>query len=110
MGRDGTLQATRINSIDVKLQRGYATPITQHGTLIVNNVSSSCYSSIHRHSLGHMAMTPLRLAHHAKQIFGIANNNEVTLNGVHWYPRTLNNLLHMLGPLANVFTTTSGKI
>ncbi|CAF1616859.1 unnamed protein product [Rotaria magnacalcarata] len=110
IGKNGTLQSSRILSIDVKLQRGYATPITQHGTLIVNNVSSSCYSSIHRHSLGHMAMAPIRFVHRAKQILGVPTKTDMNPNGIHWYPRTLNNLVHMLGPLANVFTTTGGKI
>ncbi|CAF3748619.1 unnamed protein product [Rotaria sp. Silwood1] len=110
IGKNGHLESSSIRSIDVQLKQGYATPITQYGTLIVNNVSSSCYSSIYHHNLGHMAMAPLRLFHHAKQIFGIVNKNDMPQNGIHWYPRTLNNIVHMLGPLANVFTTTMGKI
>ena len=57
-----------------------------------------------------MAMAPLRWFHQAKQIFGIDNRNETNQNGIHWYPRALNNMVHMLSPLANVFTTTMGKI
>ncbi|CAF1429265.1 unnamed protein product [Adineta steineri] len=110
MGNNGQLQPSRIRSIDVQLKQGYATPITQHGTLIVNNISASCYSSIYHHNLGHMAMAPLRWFHHAKQIFGVVNNNEMIKNGIHWYPRTLNNFLHIFRPLANVFTTTMGNI
>jgi hypothetical protein len=110
MGQNGHLEASRIRSIDIQLKQGYATPITQHGTLIVNNVSSSCYSSIYHHHLGHMAMAPLRWLYQAKQIFGIVNKNEMNENGIHWYPRTLNNAVHMFGPLSNIFTTTMGKI
>lgn len=110
IGSHGHLQATRIRSVDVQLQQGYATPITQHGTLIVNNVSSSCYSSIYHHDLGHMAMAPLRWFHQAKQIFGLINRNEMNKNGIHWYPRTLNNIVQMFGPIANALTTTMGKI
>lgn len=110
VGPDGRLKSTRIRSIDVHLQQGYATPVTQHGTLIVNDVSASCYSSIYHHNLGHMAMAPLRMFHQAKQILGIASKNETPTNGIHWYPRTLNNIVHMFGPLANVYSTTMGKI
>ena len=110
IGENGHLQSSPIRSIDVRLGQGYATPITQHGTLIVNNISSSCYSSIYHHRLGHMAMTPLRLFHHAKQIFGTVNKNEKIKNGIHWYPRTLNNIVHLFGPVANALTTTRGKI
>lgn len=86
LGSNGQLQSTRIRSIDVQLKQGYATPITQHGTLIVNSVSSSCYSSIYHHKLGHMAMAPLRWFHQAKQIFGLVNENQIKKNGIHWYP------------------------
>ena len=55
-------------------------------------------------------MAPLRWFHQAKQIFGIVNKNETNKNGIHWYPRTLNNIVHMFTPLANVLTTTMGKI
>lgn len=110
IGKNGRLESTRIRSIDVQLKQGYATPITQHGTLIVNNVSSSCYSSIYHHNLGHIAMAPLRWFHQAKQIFGIVNKNQMNKNGIHWYPRTLNNIVQMFGPIANVLTTTMGKI
>jgi len=55
-------------------------------------------------------MAPLRWFHHAKQIFGIVNKNEMNKNGIHWYPRTLNNIVQMFGPIANVLTTTMGKI
>jgi hypothetical protein len=57
-----------------------------------------------------MAMAPLRWFHQAKQIFGIVNKNEMNKNGIHWYPRTLNNIVQMLGPIANILTTTMGKI
>ena len=110
VGTNGRMQASRIRSIDVQLKQGYATPITQHGTLIVNNVGASCYSSIYHHDLGHMAMAPLRWYHQAKQMFGRVNKDQANINGIHWYPKTLNNAMHMFRPLANVFTTTMGKI
>ena len=111
MNDEGHLEPSRIRSIDVELRRGYATPITEHGTLIVNRIGSSCYSSIYDHHLGHTAMAPLRWIHHAQQIFGFVNKEGHSHeNGIHWYPRTLNNLLHMFTPLSTVFTTTMGTI
>ncbi|CAF1351242.1 unnamed protein product [Adineta ricciae] len=110
IGRNDRLQASRIRKIDVQLKQGYATPITQHGTLIVNDVGASCYSSIYHQNLGHMAMAPLRWYHNAKQLFGMTNPSSINTNGIHWYPKTLNNMLHMFRPLANVFTSTMGTI
>jgi hypothetical protein len=111
MNEDGHLEPSSIRSIDVELRRGYATPITEQGTLIVNRIGSSCYSSIYDHHLGHTAMAPLRWIHRAQQIFGFVNKDTNSHeNGIHWYPRTLNNLLHMFTPLSTVFTTTLGTI
>lgn len=108
---DNQLQSSRIRSIDIQLKHGYATPITQHGTLLVNNVSSSCYASIYHHYIGHMAMAPLRWLHQAKQIFGLINQNRTNENGgMHWYPRALNNIVHMFVPFPDRFTTTTGRI
>jgi len=57
-----------------------------------------------------MAMAPLRWFHQAKQIFGFTNENQIKKNGIHWYPRTLNNIVQLFGPLANILTSTMGKI
>lgn len=109
-GKNGQLESSRILSVDVQIKHGYATPITQHGTLLVNNVSSSCYASIYHHSIGHLAMAPLRWAHQAKQIFGLINTSEKNENGIHWYPKALNNLVHTFVPFHGLFTSTTGKI
>jgi len=110
VGKDGQLEPSRIRSIDIQFKQGYATPITQHGTLLVNNIGSSCYASIYHHHIGHMAMAPLRWIHRAKQIFGLINKSETNENGIHWYPRALNNIVHMLVPFPGMFTTTTGRI
>jgi len=110
VGKNGQLESSPIHSIDIQLKHGYATPITQHGTLLVNNVSSSCYASIYHHYMGHMAMAPLRWIYRAKQIFGLINKNETNQNGIHWYPRALNNIVHMFIPFPDIFTTTTGRI
>ena len=106
----GPLKSSRIRSIDIVLEHGYATPITQHGTILVNNVSSSCYASVYRHRVGHAAMAPLRWMHQAKQILGLMNRNETNTNGLHWYPRALNNIAHLFMPFADVLTSTAGMI
>ncbi|CAF0757557.1 unnamed protein product [Adineta ricciae] len=108
--QNGQLEASSIRSIDVQLKHGYATPITQHGTLLVNSISSSCYASIHHHSIGHLAMAPLRWIHQTKQIFGLINKNETNENGIHWYPKALNNIVHTFVPFPGLFTTTAGKL
>ncbi|UJR27313.1 hypothetical protein I4U23_008606 [Adineta vaga] len=108
--QNGLLKSSAIRSIDVQLKYGYATPITQHGTLLVNRISSSCYASIHHHSIGHIAMAPLRWIHQTKQIFGLIDTKETNENGIHWYPKALNNIVHTFIPFPGLFTTTTGTI
>jgi len=106
---NGQFYLSPIRSIDIHLKNGYATPITQHGTLLVNNVSSSCYASVYHHSMGHIAMAPLRWLHRAKKLFGLVNQNESQPNGIHWYPKVLNNFVHMFIPYSDTFISTTGK-
>lgn len=110
VGKNGQLESSNIRSIEIQLKHGYATPITEQGTLLVNNISSSCYASVYHHHIGHMAMAPLRWIHRIKQIFGLINKNGNNENGLHWYPRVLNNFVHMLLPFPDVFTSTTGTI
>lgn len=109
-GKNGQLESSTIRSIEIHLKHGYATPITEQGTLLVNNISSSCYASVYHHHIGHMAMAPLRWIHRVKQIFGLVNKNATNENGLHWYPRVLNNFVHMFIPFPDVFTSTTGAI
>ena len=107
---DGQLIQTRIKSVEIQLQHGYVTPITEHGTLLVNNITSSCYASIYHHSLGHAAMAPLRWIHKIKQIFGLNKNNQMNDVGLHWYPRALNNFVHLFLPFSDRLTSTPANI
>ena len=106
---NGQFYLSPIRSIDIHLKNGYATPITQHGTLLVNNVNASCYSSVYHHTMGHIAMAPLRLLHRANKLFGLVNQNESQPNGIHWYPKVLNNFVHMFIPYSDTFISTTGK-
>lgn len=55
-------------------------------------------------------MAPLRWIHQTKQIFGITNKKDTNENGMHWYPRALNNMVHTFVPFPGLFTTTTGII
>lgn len=108
---DDLIQPSSIRSMNIEYRQGYATPLTTHGTLLVNRISASCYSSIYNHQLGHLAMGPLRWFYQAKQIFGSIETEKTNhSNGLHWYPRTLNNILLHLPPLARLLTTTEVKL
>jgi hypothetical protein len=110
MTNDHRLQASRIRSINIERRRGYATPITKHGTLIVNRIGSSCYSSVYDHHLGHMSMAPLRWIYRARQTFARVNRDKsINDNEFHWYPKLLNNLLQMLPIVSRRLTTITER-
>lgn len=109
-GENGQLEESRIDAIEIQFENGFVTPITEQGTIMVNNVSSSCYASVYHHSLGHMAMAPLRWIHRFKQIFGLNNKMPMNENGIHWYPRALNNFVHLFLPFSDRLTSTPGNI
>jgi len=52
-------QVERLANISIVAEFGALGPLTQSGTLIVNNISTSCYAS-YPHDLAHMALLPAR--------------------------------------------------
>lgn len=48
-------------------KQGLMAPLTEQGTIIVNNVHASCYALVKYHSLGHIALAPFRWYH---RVFG----------------------------------------
>jgi hedgehog protein len=52
-------QAERLRSISIVNEFGALGPLTESGTIMVNNVSTSCYAS-YTHHLAHFALLPAR--------------------------------------------------
>ena len=57
----------RINEIDEINKQGLMAPLTEQGTILVNNVHTSCYALVKYHDLGHIALAPIRWYH---RVFG----------------------------------------
>ncbi|CAF1228571.1 unnamed protein product [Adineta steineri] len=59
-------------------KKGLMAPLTEQGTIIVNNVHASCYALVKSHTIGHLALTPYRWY---RRLFGQSsdnNNNSIT--------------------------------
>jgi hypothetical protein len=41
-------------------KQGLMAPLTEQGTIVVNNVHASCYAIVKSHNVGHFAMAPYR--------------------------------------------------
>ena len=48
-------------------KQGLLAPLTEQGTIIVDNVYASCYAVVKYHSVGHIALAPYRWYH---RVFG----------------------------------------
>ncbi|XP_072292157.1 indian hedgehog B protein-like [Eucyclogobius newberryi] len=81
---------SRIKNLSLVKRKGVYAPLTEHGTLIVDAVATSCYAAVNRHSLAHQAFGPLRFLH---RFMGIIRQND---RGVHWYAHILYWLGNML--------------
>ena len=56
-----------IIDIDEVEKDGLMAPLTEEGTIVVNNVYTSCYAIIKSHTIGHFALAPYRFY---RRIFG----------------------------------------
>jgi hypothetical protein len=89
----------KIKTILIEPVDGYVAPLTMHGTILVNDILTSCYAVVESHALGHSVMAPVRLWYKASnklnsllpsslkanKHFPRQQNNE----GIHWYPQLL---------------------
>ncbi|CAF1176715.1 unnamed protein product [Adineta steineri] len=81
-GQELSLTSSHLLLTDI---HGYIAPLTQEGTLIVNNIVASCYATINNHYLAHAALAPMRWWYNLFGKENISNKN----NGIHWFPKML---------------------
>jgi len=93
-----------IVSIEVDKRTGVYAPLTREGNLIVNNVLASCYANIEDQSLAHLSFLPVRAYSYLMEFFDLFNSQDHVMrrrqdpppNGIHWYPRMLRFIGHIL--------------
>jgi hedgehog len=95
-----------IVSIRIGLVDAYSAPVTQLGTILVNDILISCYALIESHSLAHLVMSPIRIIYSFNKLYQnlLPTNNSSSSsssyygeimrinkqsNGIHWYPELL---------------------
>lgn len=74
------------------------------GTLIVNDMAASCYSSVVSHNLAHQILAPLRWWYRFAKLFAVEQPFESAPNGgIHWIPKAMLQLTEKYMP--SVLTT-----
>ncbi|CAM4798140.1 unnamed protein product [Rotaria magnacalcarata] len=85
MNDDGILITETVSNVSDVVKQGYVAPLTVEGTLIVNNVATSCYATIDSHYIAHTVLAPMRWWY---SLFGKSNKSSEMI-GVHWFPQML---------------------
>ena len=84
-------------STDSETRKGMYSPVTAHGTIIVEDILASCYSDYESHSLLHLAFAPFRWFDDGKELISSLFKNgehdwseyKEDNNGHHWYSEAL---------------------
>lgn len=106
------LQEDVIVKIEQVMRKGVYAPLTEAGTVVVNDVLASCYAVVNSQALAHFAYGPLRLIHNMKEslkkLWSLINkpisgwNSSRSLIkptiGVHWYGKMLYTLVDIFYP------------
>ncbi|UJR29774.1 hypothetical protein I4U23_017321 [Adineta vaga] len=84
---DGSIQSSRIRTINQELKTGIYNLFTLDGTLLVNSIAASTYISngFGSHHTKHRIYTPMRIGYHLSKYFGFLHKIYITNEyGLHW--------------------------
>jgi hypothetical protein len=94
MNENGLLISETISNVSDVVKQGYMAPLTEEGTLIVNNIAASCYATINSHYTAHVVLAPMRWWF---RLFGVSKESNEMI-GVHWFPKMLYEITTYLLP------------
>ncbi len=63
-----------VSKISFDVKQGFIAPLTNHGTLMVNGVDTSCYAEINNHRVADMFMFPVKIWYQLGKTFAFAND------------------------------------
>lgn len=82
---------------------GVYAPITERGTIVVDDVAVSCYAQFSSHATAHASMTPLRYAYYISELVSrwmssTRSAADADVDGVHWYAALLRLVANVVVP------------
>lgn len=88
--KQGRLETVRVRNVSTEVKLGYFSPMTNEGTLIVNDLAASCYSTVVSHKLAHYTLAPLRWWHRMAKFFAVEQPFAYEPDGgIHWIPKAM---------------------
>ncbi|CAD5125015.1 unnamed protein product [Dimorphilus gyrociliatus] len=82
---DGKEIEDEVIEISSKTYQGYYSPLTFHGTIVINGIQASCYAEVESQSISHWSMFPLRSLSYIKNMLSVSKVED--FEGIHWYGR-----------------------
>ncbi|XP_056643310.1 desert hedgehog protein A [Diorhabda sublineata] len=111
VSNNSNLVSDSVISITAVLRTGVYAPLTEVGTVVINDVVVSCYATVDSQTVAHWAFLPLRLVWNFKQslwkAWSVVSNPFSTRStenlvpkqiGVHWYAKILYSMAHYVIP------------
>ena len=88
-------RCTKIESIQDK---GAYAPLTESGTIMVNNVLASCYANTYNHELAHLVFKPVRFWYtYINDYVATANSTDLKReDGINWYAKAFLNIVNTI--------------
>ena len=100
VGGDGRSRRQRVVDVGVAAHTGVFAPLTEEGTLVVDDVVVSCYAVVDDQSLAHWAFAPVRMWTRIRRALGLGVDHVVTsaTQGVHPYAEFLYSIARTMLP------------
>ena len=83
-------QNVKVVKIETEVKEGFTAPLTQEGTILVNDILVSCYAEVNSHWLAHMVMKPVNVWYQISKYIGFSET--VNRDGLHSYAAFLYDL------------------
>ncbi|XP_048868338.1 sonic hedgehog protein A-like isoform X1 [Brienomyrus brachyistius] len=87
------LKAVTVQRIYTEEHRSSFAPVTEQGTIVVDQVLASCYAVIEDHAWAHWAFAPVRWSYRFVSflfpIGGATTNDVLKSDGIHWFSKLL---------------------
>ncbi len=66
----------QVKRISFDIKKGFIAPLTNQGTLLVNQIDTSCYAEVNNHNLADIAMTPVKVWYKLSKLLGSSSSNK----------------------------------
>ena len=100
------VEISQVSRISMRTEVGYHAPLTKHGTIVVDDVITSCYARINSQTIAHLSFAPVRMLRYISELLWkhdtswhlLFDSSHQTDGGVHWYAKLLQSIAHYVIP------------